>query len=86
VRKTRVAACFYGIFYYIHQYPTQAALGGHSFGDHRITKTAFHTQVTATLLMYTLATIANEIHYDDRLHRDSHSTGFLAKIVTTESA
>jgi hypothetical protein len=47
VRKTRVAACFYGIFYYIqHQYPTQAALGGHRFGDHRITKTAFHTQVT----------------------------------------
>jgi hypothetical protein len=60
---------------------TQAALGGHKFGDHRIAKTAFHTQVTP--LMYTLSTIGNEIHYDDRLHRDSHVTGFLAKRITT---
>ena len=81
VLKTRVAVCFYGIFYYIHQYPTQAALGVHRYGDHRITKTAFHAQVTP--LMYTLAAIVNEIHYDDRLHRDNHGTGFLAKRVTT---
>jgi hypothetical protein len=33
--------------------------------------------------MYTLATIANEIHYGDHLHRDNHGTGFLAKRVTT---
>ena len=79
--ETRVAVCTYCCLFYIHEYPTQATLCGHRFGDHTVTKTAFHTQVTP--ILYILATILKEIFYDDRLHEDNHGTGIMSKRVTT---
>jgi len=80
--EQRVGLCYYAMLWYMHIYPTEAAIPGWSFGGvYRFTKKRFFEEIMPIMLQ--LSTLIDEIDYADRLHRDNHGTGLFAKRFTT---
>ena len=79
--EEQVGFAMYVALNYIHQYPTVASYSQFkAFGRSRksMSKTTFYSQ--AVTVMVELARLIDEVHYSDRLHPDSHGTGFFAAI------
>jgi hypothetical protein len=81
--EEQVGFAMYVALNYIHQYPTVASYSQFkAFGRSRksMSKTTFYSQ--AVTLMVELARLIDEVHYSDRLHPDSHGTGFFRHYFT----
>jgi hypothetical protein len=81
--EEQVGFAMYVALNYIHQYPTVASYSQFkAFGRSRksMSKTTFYSQ--AVTVMVELARLIDEVHYSDRLHPDSHGTGFFRRYFT----
>ena len=64
--EQRVGLCYYAMLWYMHIYPTEAAIPGWSFGGvYRFTKKRFFEEIMPIMLQ--LSTLIDEIDYADRL-------------------
>ena len=78
-----VGLCLYAALWYMHIYPTVAAIGGWEFGRRTkryFSKSEFYACVMPIIVE--LALIIDEVDYADRLHPRNHGTGILYRRFT----
>ena len=80
--EDEVAAAFYCALWYMHQYPTTDGVRGWLFGKSKRQYSKKKFYQCAIVVLFKLATMINEVHFDDRLHPDNHGTGIFSRFFT----